>query len=329
MTSVLAWVVGRGGFLGSRVEALLPREIADAARWVPGVPKFSWTEPGRLTRELEDAARAFGDETRARRSPWMVLWCAGAGGVGTSPQALRNETHGLQRLLESLSAGHAGAPSTPGLLLHCSSGGGVYGSNPDLPLTEESRCRPISDYGRNKLVQETHVLRWAEATPGVSCLIARISNLYGPGQSLARPPGLIGRLSQSLLHRRPVNIYVPLDTLRDYIHVDDAARYILRCLRRALAGDRPVALVKIIAAEQSISIAGILGIFARVTKRAPRIIAVPQATTDQQPGRLRFRSRAWTDLAPRMVDLAAGIREVYDGHFSLFQRGRLPVPPGR
>jgi hypothetical protein len=30
-----------------------------------------------------------------------------------------------------------------------------------------------------------------------------------------------------------------------------------------------------------------------------------------------------------MMDLAAGIREVHQAHLSLFQHGRLPVPPDR
>jgi UDP-glucose 4-epimerase len=327
MTALLAWVVGRGGFLGSRVATHLSGELPDALPWTPASLGFPWTEPGRLGPVLAGAARAFGDVAARRRLPWTVLWCAGAGGVGTPPEALSRETDGLRGLLDGLAAAQVragGAP--PGLLLLASSAGGVYGNSPDLPCTEASACRPISAYGRNKLVQETDAAAWAAATPGLSCLAARISNLYGRGQDLARPPGLIARLSQSLLHRRPVNVYVPLDTLRDYIHVDDAARYILRCLRRALAVDRPSSLVKIVAAERSISIAGILGLFARVTKRPPRIVAMPQAAAGQQPGRLTFRSRTWPDLAPRMVDLAAGIREVHDEHVTLFQRGRLPVP---
>ena len=55
-----------------------------------------------------------------------------------------------------------------------SSGGGVYGNNPDQPLTEDSLCFPISDYGRNKLRQERLLLEWAQGLGKVSTLIARI-----------------------------------------------------------------------------------------------------------------------------------------------------------
>jgi UDP-glucose 4-epimerase len=201
------------------------------------------------------------------------------------------------------------------VFLFCSSAGSVYGNAVELPLTEHSPCEPISAYGQVKLEQEAHALKWARETARVSCLVARLSNLYGPGQSLERPIGLIARLSQSLLHRRPLHVYVPLDTLRDYLHVEDAARYLLRCLDRLGRLDHPTSLVKVFAAEQSISIAGVIGIFTRVAKRTP-------------PSRLRFRSLAWTDCAPRLVDLAVGIREVYQDHLALFQRGRLPAPSG-
>jgi UDP-glucose 4-epimerase len=325
MRSALAWVIGRGGLLGSQIERQLPREIPDATCWVPPSPRFSWNEPARLARELDETARAFGQAAREREAAWMVLWCAGAGGVGTPPEALARETEALGQLLACLSPGRAPAPMPPppGLLLLCSSAGGVYGSSADLPTTEDSRCAPISEYGRNKLRQEARVLRWVEQTPGVSGLIARISNLYGPGP---RPQGLIGRLSQHSVYRRPLNIYVPLHTLRDYLYVEDAARYIVRCLGR-LRQSHATSLVKIVAAEHSVSIAGVIGVFSRVVKHPVRIICTPHDThRRQQPGRLCFRSRTWTDLAPPALDLAAGIQAVHQGHLSLFQRGRLPAP---
>jgi UDP-glucose 4-epimerase len=329
MTGPLVWVVGRGGFLGGHLERLAPREIPGAVPWIPTVPHFAWHEPARVATELGEAARAFGDAVRQRGGPWMVLWCAAAGGVGASPDALRGETDALRRLLGALgSLGRATQGST-GTLLFSSSAGGVYGDSPALPLTEHSPCRPISPYGRAKLEQEADVLGWATATPGVACLVARLSNLYGPGQNLNRPVGLIARLSQSFVRRSPLHVYVPLDTLRDYLHVGDAARSILRTLARLRQADRPTSLVKVFASEHSISVAGVIGIFARVAKRAPRIICMPSPVSRRQPSRLRFRSVVWADRATEVADLAAGIREVYQDHLTLFQRGRLPALPTR
>ncbi len=323
----LAWVLGRGGLLGSRIEQLLPEELPGVTAWIPELPRFSWDDPDRLSHQVTASASSFGQAVRERGAAWVVLWCAAAGGVGTTPEALRAETDALGHLLAALAAAQRGAAGRKGVLLLCSSAGGVYGNSRALPLTEDSPGAPISEYGRNKLRQEEQVRRWADETPGVSCLVARISNLYGPGQSLTRAQGLIGRLSQSVVYRRPLNIYVPLDTLRDYLYAEDAARYALRCLRRLLEAERTSSLVKIFASETSISIAGLIAIFARITKRPPRIVCMPQSGTGQQPGRLRFRSSVWTDLAPGMLDLAAGVHAVYQDHLSLFQRGRLPAPP--
>jgi UDP-glucose 4-epimerase len=325
--ATLAWVVGRGGLLGAQVERLLPTEVPGATCWVPTPAGFSWNEPTRLGSELGEAARAFGRAVQAQRAGWLVLWCAGSGGVGTPPGTLARESDALRALMGQLSTELARRlAASPGLLLLSSSAGGVYGNSVDLPLTEDSPCSPISEYGRNKLRQEADVLRWVDETPGVSCLVARISNLYGPGRCLARSQGLIGRLAETLVHRRSLNIYVPLDTLRDYLYAEDAARYILRCVDRLRRCGARTSVVKIFAAEHSTSVAGIIGILSRVAKRPPRIVCMPHAMDREQPGRLCFRSRVWADLAPPALDLAAGIRAVYDHQLALFQRGELPPP---
>jgi UDP-glucose 4-epimerase len=327
LRAALAWVLGRGGLLGSRTEALLPRELVDADCWIPAQSRFSWHDAARLARELDDAAEAFAAEVRRRDACWLMLWCAGAGGIGTLGEALQQETAALRRLIDRLSSNLAEPePARHGLIMLSSSAGGVYGDNPDIPLTESSRCSPISEYGTNKLAQEEFVLRWAEERPNVSCLIARFSNLYGLEQKLGRPQGLIAQLSRSIVRHEPVHIYVPLDTLRDYVFVDDAARQVLRALaqlRQAAPGRR---VVKIFAAGQSISIAGIIGIFSRVAKRPPRIVCMPHARHRQQPLRLQFRSEEMLDEAyPPATDLAAGIHAMLHHHVALYQQGRLPV----
>jgi UDP-glucose 4-epimerase len=328
LRSTLAWVIGRGGLLGSRAEALIPHELSGATCWIPDPPKFSWEDPTRLSKELDRATESFAGEVRRGDSSWVVLWCAGAGGIGTPTQAFETESTALRQLVDRLGASLADPePARQGLFLLSSSAGGVYGDNPEVPLTEDSRCSPISDYGRNKLGQEEFVLGWAGSRPNVSCLVARLSNLYGPGQNLARPQGLIAQLSRSIVHRQPVHIYVPLDTLRDYLFVDDAARHLLRILGRLHETLPSGRLVKIFAAGQSISIAGIIGIFARISKRPPRIVCMPHARHRQQPLRLQFRSRrALDEGAPPMTDLTAGIHAVVQHHLALYQQGRLPAP---
>jgi UDP-glucose 4-epimerase len=323
----LAWVVGRGGLLGSRTEALLSRELVDAACWMPDPPRFSWQEPVLLSSELDHATEAFATEVRREDRAWLVLWCAGAGGVGTPRDVLEIESTALRQLVDRLDVRLASPePNRQGFLLLSSSAGGVYGGNSEVPLTEDSRCSPISDYGRNKLKQEQFVLHWAGVRPNVTCLVARFSNLYGPGQNLRRTRGLIAELSRSIIHHDPVHIYVPLDTLRDYLFVDDAVLHLLRVLQQLREAPSSTSLVKIFAAGQSISIAGVIGIFARIAKRIPRIVCMPHARHREQPLRLQFRSRR--ELGgdpPSSTDLAAGIHAVLQHHMTLYQQGRLPL----
>ena len=63
---------------------------------------------------------------------------------------------------------------------------------------------------------EADLRRFAAAT-GTAVLVGRIANLYGPGQNLAKPQGLVSQLCLANLTGQPLSIYVSLDTLRDYL----------------------------------------------------------------------------------------------------------------
>src|SRR5262245_43665921 len=179
VTPASAWVVGAGGLLGSSVAEALPRFFPGSAAWTPA-QKFSWSDPAALEAELAAASKAF----LAASKSWMVLWCAGAGVVGTSAEAMARETRAFQILLEAL-----GGSRQPGLFFLASSAGGVYGGSRSAPLTEDTAPSPVSDYGRAKLQQEEILAAWAAARPEISTLTGRISNLYGPGQNLSKPQG--------------------------------------------------------------------------------------------------------------------------------------------
>ena len=81
----------------------------------------------------------------------------------------------------------------------------------------------MSAYGESKLEQERIVRAWSAAT-GVPAAIGRFSNLYGPGQDLTKPQGIISRLVRASLRGEPLLVFVPLDTVRDYLFAADAAR---------------------------------------------------------------------------------------------------------
>jgi UDP-glucose 4-epimerase len=318
VTPRLAWVLGEGGFLGRHVKRRAGRA------WSPPAP-FPWDDPERLDEALDRACAGFARAVRGSGAEeWSAWWCAGAGGVGTPESRLEGETRAFARLLDGLARE---LPGSPGVVVLSSSAGGVHGEAAGAVVTESTPCRPLSPYGRNKLHQEELLASWVDGRYDVRALVARLSNLYGPGQDLSRPTGLVAHLSRNLVFRRPTHVYVPLDTLRDLLYVEDAAADLVRCAERLASQPPRTRIVKIFASSRSISVAALLGLMERIAPRGPRVVAAPARAAAQQPLRHRFRSEVWTDLGPRgETPLEVGIQRVVQEHLALHQEGRLPAP---
>jgi UDP-glucose 4-epimerase len=101
-------------------------------------------------------------------------------------------------------------------------------------------------------------------------VVGRISNLYGPGQDLSKAQGLISRLAICALTQQPINVFVSLDTLRDYVHVHDAAEQILAWVGLARQdhsnGTRTVQ-TRIIASGESVSVAHVIRLTQTIVRR--------------------------------------------------------------
>lgn len=324
--AVAAWIIGEGGLLGAAVRRALPDCVPGARIFDTQALDLPWHDTAACERALDLAARRF--FTDARRGPWVVLWCAGAGVVGVSEEALALETALFSALLHSI-ATHRG-PAVPGAIFFASSAGGVYAGSTAVACDEETQCRPISPYGRAKLEQEELLARWSAGQADVSTLVARISNLYGPGQNLNKPQGLISQLCRSLLLGRAAHVYVPLDTRRDYLYADDCATTvalgIARLRRESAHTGGPVHVRKVLASESETSIAALLAILRRIARRPVRVVVAPTPAARLQPHALRLRSHVWTDLRPGPgTALPVGIHRVWQHQLQLLRRGRLPA----
>lgn len=329
----LFWIIGRGGLLGSRLPAAITGHVPGGECWTSPVARFSWGQPELLAEQLRASAVEFAAEVRRRGCGWGVFWAAGAGVIGTGDELLAAETSTLERLLALLDTYLLDAALAPGLVFLASSAGGVYGNCSDPLITEMSECRPMSAYGHNKLRQEAILHAWADGRPDVTCRIGRISNLYGPGQNLAKPQGLISHISRCLIWQQPIHVYVPLDTIRDYIYVDDCARQIVSAavgwLGRVEAQPHPSRnRVKLFAAEEPTTVAQIVGEFTRLSlRRHPRVICAPSALGLQQPRRLQFKSVVAPHVGLRQqTALPVGISRVHYHQLALYVDGRLASP---
>ena len=315
MTRTAAWVLGRGGLLGSALARVLPELLPQVEEWRPSGEGFSWRNGDLLQDQLDRAAAQF---EKVAAAEWMILWCAGSGGMGSTAEEMEEEFRTFRDFLDLLGRRLKGRP---GSMLLTSSAGGIH-PGPG-PVTESSPPAPESDYGRTKLREEELARAWAAARPGVSLLIARLSNLYGPGQNLAKAQGLISHAARSVLLNRPLHVYVPLDTQRDLLFVEDAARALARAMGRLAALDPARSVLKIFAAERSVSVAHVLSLLSRVAKRPPRVVCGADAKAKAQPASHSFRSEVWRDLAAPRTDLASGLHAVCREQLRLLTEGRL------
>jgi UDP-glucose 4-epimerase len=223
--------------------------------------------------------------------------------VGATPAQTAREVATFSAFIDALL--ESPAPGLRAFFL-ASSAGGVYAGADDPPFTEDSPALPLNEYGRAKLRLELEARRLAET--GARVLLGRISNLYGPGQKIAKQQGLITTLCYAHLTRQPAHVYVSLDTIRDYLYVDDCAALVLAGSERVGREPPGSVVTKILAAQQSSTIANLLGCCRQVFGPRVPITTALSARSRQQARDLRFRSIVWPELDRRpLTPLASGI----------------------
>lgn len=289
-TRVTTWVVGAGGLLGSHVAASV-RRAGDEVVTV-NVP---WSDDVPARAALRNGIATLVD--RAGGGDWAVAWCAGAGVVATAEADLLAEVALFEGFLDDLAA--SPLDGRRGALFLSSSAGGVYAGSPvRAPFTEHSPTAALVPYGRAKLTMEAAVEQFSERT-GTAVLVGRIANLYGPGQDLTKPQGLISQLCRTQATGVPLTVYVPMDTMRDYVYADDCGDLVAQALTglRARVEGRPSRVVtKIIASGQCTTISALVAESARLYKKRPRVVVKAPVEGTGQVVDLRLRSVVWTEL---------------------------------
>lgn len=291
----MTWVVGRNGLLGKSLESRLAKSTRI---WIPG-SNTNWADQTEaknwIRSNCADFLKIVGDDD------WVIAWCAGRSIVGSTPEQIDNETNLLEVFFEQV---QKSIPrKSRGKVFFASSAGGVYAGSPDSLINENSTPKPTSDYGRGKIHHES-IFRTYSQRLDIACCIGRITNLYGPGQDMSKSQGLISQLCRSTVLKKPLNIYVPLQTSRNYIYVDDASGVIADLL-----GSKESYVEKIIAAPQNVTISTLIRTHFEVFKKRPLISLGVNALTATQPRRLNFKSEVKTELDKRQFrSLASGFR---------------------
>jgi UDP-glucose 4-epimerase len=315
--SASSWIIGSGGLLGSHLTTAASAE--GHAHFDPRT-QFAWHNLEKAKLQIADAIAAFFNQRPADQR-WRIYWAAGNALVA-APVAALNQEFALWNHFLSCLALKMEAERSEGTLFLASSAGAIYGNSAEC-LTETSPLTPISDYGKHKIRMEQALEHWIAKQLSVRGLIGRISNLYGESDNIIHSRSLIAHTSRCILTHRPIQIIVPLDTIRDYIHADDCAEDILRCIDLLDHSDHAGVTLKIFASERTTTIAQIIGTFGRVAHTQPRIVCstIPDPRHVRQ---VRFRSEILpSDPHRRLIGLAEGIIRVHACQQQLLAEGKM------
>lgn len=98
----------------------------------------------------------------------------------------------------------------------------VYGSQPALPIKENSLMHPISSYGCDKYYCELQA-RIADLIHNVPTIGIRFFNVYGPLQNPLSPySGVISTFIQRAIHQKDLVIHGNGRQVRDFLYINDA-----------------------------------------------------------------------------------------------------------
>jgi UDP-glucose 4-epimerase len=116
-----------------------------------------------------------------------------------------------------------------------SSGGTVYGSTRDIPISECQPTNPISPYGITKLAIEKYAMMYHQLK-NLPVVCVRPANAFGERQRPFSGQGFIATAIAHILKQEEIILFGETGTIRDYIHVSDVASGIIAALDGGIAG---------------------------------------------------------------------------------------------
>ena len=305
---MITWTIGGGGLLGTALHR------QDFQHFESSTIPWDATEAAVETIELN--AKRFCEE--AVDNDWAVIWAAGNAANASSEIEAAKELRTLKAVVTALKENK---PQGRGAFFLSSSAGGVYAGSQGAPFTALSEVHPLSPYGDLKLAQEHAAAQaLADVCPVV---IGRISNLYGTGQNLGKLQGLISRLALSAITKQQVNMFVSLDTIRDYIYADDAAAVIRHSIEAALNSSVPSVDTQIIASGHPVSLGYLIHLMQDISRTKIPVAYGSHASSSSQSRDLRLTPSNEAQIHHFIqTPLAVGAKKVYLDILERFQQAK-------
>jgi UDP-glucose 4-epimerase len=222
-------------------------------------PKIDWGSKELVAEQIRDSVTRFFDGLNDEN--WIIFWFAGKGGFSVPQEQFDFDEVNFRIFLEAVEE-HL---KLPGLVVLSSSAGALYSSNSDLRFDETSSIDPNSSYGKMKMRQEEALSAFSTRT-GCPSLVTRISTVYGPGSDFKNGYGLINHLCLADITRTPLEVFVPLETSRNYIYSADAGEMVVR-FALSYRNDENKTQIRNVVAPSSASIAEIVSTCSKIFKR--------------------------------------------------------------
>jgi UDP-glucose 4-epimerase len=218
-----ALVTGGAGFIGSNlVDALLDRgdevvvvdnlatgkreNLTAALSRGAGFEEADITDPDRM-RGVFASARPdivfhLAAQIDVRKSIEDPAWDAGVNVVGTINVLEAARLASVKRVVNT------------------STGGAIYGEAEVMPTPETAPPRPMAAYGQSKFCAEAYC-GWYERLYGLSSVVLRYGNVYGPRQDPHGEAGVVAIFAGKVLAGETPLIYGDGRQTRDYVYVGD------------------------------------------------------------------------------------------------------------
>lgn len=197
-------------------------------------------------------------------------------------------------------------------LVFVSSGGTVYGVPETVPIPESHPLRPRTSYGIIKVAIESYI-EDAFRAGDIEPLIFRISNPYGPRQSLAGVQGVIASFLGRIHSRRPIEIWGDGSVIRDFLFVGDVAELFERALRSDRCGTYNVGSGKGLSLKEIISaIRSATGLDFAVRYQEGRTFDIPKNVLAVEKVKAEFGWEVQTPLDKGLAETWAWIQSLIE-----------------
>ena len=193
-------------------------------------------------------------------------------------------------------------------LVYASSGGGIYrDSSHRQPYREDSPTIFRTPYAATKLISE-YVIGEFSRSFNLNPTILRISNPFGLGQLNRERQGFIGVILGKLLKHEPIQIWSSLDTVKDFIYIDD----VLSALDSVLKATNPVSGVYNLGSGRGKSLMEVILAIEKVTGRQVQFELKPNPIPENQWTVLDCSKLTKATGWKCQHDLEDGIEELWD-----------------